>query len=293
MICLLDMGLLALDLSAWNTNCSKCLLPGIAMALHKDWLLRYRVRVPWLSDFFNGFPWNQPAFPPQLLDYCTILMKFYNDMQTNGLLIETDAEVPDLLPVIVPDLLVEPHLAVYRASWLSIFAGLLCDTDAPVNGVAVPTWEQPETENRSEITVENAGEIKASLSAVPLLKSEADWQAFIGQFHKPDLDGVRVAVLGGERASFERARQRLMDIYNVAECRRLPPHSEQNRSESQTKQRLSQVDLVIVCTNRMAHSDFTQLRNIEEAGSLPCVIVPINSDSADQIVQAVVEHYRT
>lgn len=293
MICLLEMGLLALDTAAWNTDRRKCLQPVLSMALHRDWLLKYRVRLHWSDEFFNGFPWNQPNVPPELIDYCRVLTQFHSQMQANGLLItQGQANVPPTLPAIIPDLTAEPHLAPFRATWLSLLGTMVCDTEAVNDGIAVPTWEQPLTRNRQEITIQNVAEVTAYAAQIPMLKAEAEWQAFIQQYHKPDLTGIRVAVLGGERASFERAKQRLMDAYNVADCRRLPPHYEENRSQQQTQQRLSQIDLLVICANRLKHSDTGQIRNIEEAGSLSCAVVTINSDSAEQIVQAVVNHYR-
>ena len=293
MICLLDMGLLALDITAWNTNRQKCLQPVLAMALHKDWLLKFRVRIHWSDEFFSGFPWNLPSIPPELRDYSISLMQFNSQMQANDLLlIQEEANVPSALPIIVPDLTAEPHLAPFRATWLSLLGTMVCDAALLNDGIAVPTWEQSLTNDQQAITIENAEEVKACTANVPILKVEAQWQTFIQQYHKPDLTSIRVAVLGGERASFERAKQRLLEAYNVADCRRLPPHYEENRSQQQTQQRLTQVDLLVICANRLKHSDTGQIRNIEEAGSLSCAVVTINSDSADQIVQTVVNHYR-
>ena len=293
MICLLDMGLLALDVAAWNTNRQKCLQPVISMALHSSWLLKFRVRIHWSDDFFSGFPWNQPSIPPELRDYSISLMQFHSQMQANGLLIASDeTNVPPALPVIVPDLTAEPHLAPFRDTWLSLLGIMVCDANGLNDGIAVPTWEHPLTTNQQTIAIQNASDVKACVANVPILKVESEWQAFIQQYHRPDLTGIRVAVLGGERASFERAKQRLMDAYNVADCRRLPPHWEENRSQQQTQQRLSQTDLLIVCANRCKHTETTQITNIKEAGNLSCAVVDINSDSAEQIVQTVVNHYR-
>ncbi len=293
MKCLLDMGLLMLDAAAWNTDRQQCLRPMLAMAVHTDWLLRYRVRLSWSDDFFNGFPWNQPATPPELIDYCVSLTQFHSQIQANGLLVAS-GRLPDApLPTVVPDPVADEHVSSFRELWLHLLAGMICHVDAPQNGVAVPTWERQDMSPHRELIVQNAVLLNAFVDRIPLLKAEADWQSFIQQFHRPDLSGVRVAVLGGQRAAFERAQQRLMDIYNMTECRRLPPHYEENRTQQETQQRLNQIDLLIICTNRLKHSDTGQIKNIEDAGSLSCNIIRLNSDSTDQIVQAVVDYYRT
>ncbi len=293
MICLLDMGLLTLDAAAWNTDRQQCLRPMLAMAVHKDWLLRYRVRMSWSDDFFSGFPWTQSPIPPELFDYCVSLTQFHSQMQSNGLLISPERLPDSPLPVVVPDPIVEEHVRSFRELWLHLLAGMICHPDAPQNGVAVPTWERQDMSPHRQLIVENAALLNAFVDRVPLLQVETDWQAFVRRFHRPDLGGVRVAVLGGQRAAFERASQRLTDIYNVVECRRLPPHYEENRTQQETQQRLNQTDLLIICTNRLKHSDTGQIKNIEDAGSLSCAIIRLNSDSTDQIVQAVVDYYRT
>ena len=97
----------------------------------------------------------------------------------------------------------------------------------------------------------------------PLLLREADWQAFLERYHKPDLGGRRVAVLGGNRAPFERARERLA-AYGLTACRRLPPAYEETRTKQETKLRLQTVDLVVVCTNRLKHTDTDQLKAVKD-----------------------------
>ena len=293
MMCLLDVGMLTLDVAAWNMDRQRCLRPMLAMADHEDWLLRYRVGIFWSDDFFEGFPWNQSAPPPEMIDYCGTLMQFYSHMQANGLLLSSEYAPDRLLPIVVPDPVTAPHVSSYRELWLRLLAGMVCHEDALEDGVAVPTWERPDITPHRELVVQNATLLNAFVDRVPLLKDEAECQAFTRQFHKPDLSGVRIAVLGGQRAAFERASQQLKDAYNAAECLRLPPHYEENRSQQVTQQRLSQTDLLVICTNRLKHSDTEQIKNIEEAGSLTCAVVRISSDSADQIIQAVTEHYRT
>jgi hypothetical protein len=263
------------------------------MGLHADRLLRYHVRLAWSDDFFYGFPWTQPHCPPELTDFCTGLTAFHDHVKANGLLVTAD-DLPAsaALPTISPDLLAADYLADFRVVWLRLLALLICDAATVADGVGVPTWEQPVTARRTALQITNAVDLSAATDAVPLLRTEADWQAFVQQFHRPDLTGVRVAVLGGQRHTFERAQQRLVGEYNVAECRRLPPASEENRTQQETRQRLSQIDLLVICTNRLAHSDTDQVANLQQVGALSCEIVRLNNDTADQIVRAVLDHFQ-
>jgi hypothetical protein len=87
----------------------------------------------------------------------------------------------------------------------------------------------------------------------------------------------------------ERATQRLAE-YGLEDCRRLPPAYEENRTAHDTRERLRTVDLLVICTNRLKHTDTDQIDSIR--GELRCRIVHLGSDSESQIVKAVIDHYR-
>jgi len=89
------------------------------------------------------------------------------------------------------------------------------------------------------------------------------------------------------RAAFERAKN-LLATYGLSECRRLPSLYEQNRTRQQTRERLQNVDLLIVCINRITHSDTDHL-----SSDLPCAIRHIDKDSESAIVEAVVKYFRS
>ena len=292
MICLLDASLFVLDVTAWTQDRSRCQLPMDAMLLPIEWLPRWQVKLVWADDFFNGFPWNQPAFPTKLTDFCNALMQFYSRMQSNDLLWTYAGEQPTTLPIILPDLLASDHLADMRETWLQLLGALIREQTTVTEGLRVSTWTRPETKGQAALTIQNAPDLRAATDTVAILQTETDWQAFIQQYHRPDLSGKRIAVLGGERATFERAKQRLSDQYHAAECRHLPPHYQQNRSEQQTAQRLQQMDILIICTNRLKHSDTEQIKNLERAERVPCPIIRLNNDTTNEIVQAVVDHFR-
>lgn len=293
MTCLLDVSLFVLDVAVWNTDRQRCLQPMAAMNVHAGWLERFRVRLAWSNDFFSGFPWSEARASRELTDFINFMTRFHGHVEGNGLLVTPDDfPVPAVLPNIAPDLLTADYLTNFREIWLRLLTGLICDRATVDEGVGVPTWEQPAAVGQTALQITNAADLSAAADTVLLLRTEADWQAFIQQFHRPDLSGRRVAVLGGERAAFERARQRLQTEFNAAECRRLPPAWEENRSQQETQQRLNQIDLLVICTNRVAHSDTEQVSNLRQAGALSCDVVPLNHDTANQIVEVVVDHFR-
>jgi hypothetical protein len=50
------------------------------------------------------------------------------------------------------------------------------------------------------------------------------------------------------------------------------------------------VELVIVCTNCLKHTDTDQLKAVED--ELSCASKDLNSDTDAQIVKAVLDHFR-
>ena len=185
MMGLLDMGLLALDVAAWNTDRQKCLQPIVAMAVHREWLLRYRVGIMWSDDFFGGFPWNQATVPPELNDYCISLMQFHSQMQANSLLVLPDQTPGSELPIVIPDPVAEPHVSPFRELWLQLFASLVCHPEASQNGVAVPTWEQSGVTPGQELVVQNAANVNAFVGRVPLLRVKRTGKRSLGNFINP------------------------------------------------------------------------------------------------------------
>jgi hypothetical protein len=219
-------------------------------------------------------------------------MDFHGRLKGRRLIV-TDADLPK--PVkqaeIVPDLLAADHLAGLRACWLSLLGGLVSHRESADTGIAIPTVEQPPGEGSDSLTVTNATAIHAVVTKVPLLTTDAHWKRFAGQFRRLDLTGHSVAVLGGERGPFERARRELQSKHKLGRCLRLPPHYEENRTEQKTGIRLQDVDLLVVCTGRIKHADSTQITNLRKTGAITCHVAYVDNDTERHIVRAVLEHF--
>ncbi|NUQ76546.1 MAG: hypothetical protein HUU21_23650 [Polyangiaceae bacterium] len=289
MITHLDLGLFILDPNAWKKDRARLTAPIAAMACHGQWLRRFPVRLLWTDEFFDGFPWNQLPCPTELRDACVVLTSLYEYLKSNSRLLNPS----DLPPPPGGDPLLDPNLSngrypdALRALWITLLLSAAASPNLADAGLSVATWERSGAEPQRRnlrISIENA-----LLGTAALLIDDKDWDAFVRQYHKPDLSGFRVAVLGGNRAPFERARK-LLETYGLKECRRLPPAYEENRSKQDTKQRLLNTDLLIVCTNRLLHTDTDQVKSIEN--ELPCKLVRLNHDTEAQIVQAVIDHVR-
>ncbi len=284
MLALLDLGLFVLDPAAWNADRARCEAPVLAMAVHDRYFRRYPVRLLWSEVFFDGFPWNQPRCPPQLRDLCVLMTQLHDYLHGNGRLLGAGA-VADGPPAIDPDPFEPTCPGELREAWLALLGSVAVEARPAREGLAVPTWERVGLARARVLRVTTT----AAMHEAPLVAVEADWRAFVERYHRPDLGGKRVAVLGGNRAPFERARERLA-TYGLTDCRRLPPAYEESRTKQETKLRLQSVDLVVVCTNRMKHTDTDQLKGVKD--ELSCAIVMLDADTDAQIERAVVEHFR-
>ncbi len=196
------------------------------------------------------------------------------------LLFAADLPPPPADPTLNPDLTSGPFPPALQVEFRVLAASGVA---AIPSEVCVPTFASPLTGASRTMDV-LAGE--TSLGAADLLVTDEHWRAFLLRFKKPDLSGKRVAVLGGSRAPFERAKKTL-EGYGLSELRRLPPAFEETRTKQQTLQRLEKMDLLLVCTNCCKHTDTDHLK-----GDLPCPRVDLNSDGDTTLVAAALAHFR-
>jgi hypothetical protein len=292
MIAHLDLGLFTLDPNAWKKDRARLLAPIAAMASHGTWMRRFPIRLLWSDDFFEGFPWNQLPCPTELRDACIVLTSLYEYLKSHSRLLNPSdlPPPPEGEPRLDPNLAEGDYPDALRALWISLLLSTITSPDLAAAGIGVATWERtaPEPQSR-QLRLSLDKSPQPLLETIALITGDQDWDAFVRQYHKPDLSGLRVAVLGGSRAPFERARVQL-ETYRLKECRRLPPAYEENRSKQDTKQRLLNTDLLIICTNRLKHTDTDQIKSIES--ELPCALVRLDHDTEAQIVQAVIDHFR-
>ncbi|HSN97304.1 MAG TPA: hypothetical protein VLS89_03365 [Candidatus Nanopelagicales bacterium] len=282
-----------MDPEAWSSDRDRCRAFIQGMDIHDRHLRRYPVRLLWTDDFFLGFPWNQPSCPTALFDACVAINRLYEFLRGQRRLLTPDqiGPAPGAAPTIQPDLLDDEYGYPDElcSAWRTLL-GAAARNSALVNaGIAIPSWPRALLGGSREIQITNAESCALLLGRVPLLLSDADWRAFLDCHHRTDLRGRRVAVLGGSRAPFERARQQL-ESYGLEHCRRLPPAYEKHRTAQDTKDRLRTADLVIVCTNRLLHTDTDQLKSVR--GDLACAVVELSSDGETQLVKAVIDHFR-
>jgi hypothetical protein len=208
-----------------------------------------------------------------------LLTQLHDYFDGNQRLVRHEAQTGDP-PTIHPDLFEPGCPDELRKAWLGLLGAARED-----EALAVPTWTRAALAGARELRIVTGARVRSA----PLVVDDAGWRAFIERHHRPDLRGRRVAVLGGNRAPYERARHRL-EAYGLTDCRRLPPAYEENRTKQETKLRLQSVDLVVVCTNRMKHSDTDQLTSIKD--ELSCAIVMLDADTEARIEKAVVDHFR-
>jgi len=291
MNCLLDPTLFALDAAAWQSDPQSCLRSRAAIALHIPWFRQLGARLAWCDDFFAVFPWDQTGLPGELIDLCKVIMGFWGELKAKGLLV-TDADLcqPKGQPAVVPDLVASDHLAGLRECWLALLGGLVSDRESADAGVAVATVDQPSAQGSGKLIVVNGPKIGALVIEVPLLRTDAEWRRFAGR-RRLDLAGKSVAVLGGQRSQFERAKQELQEKHKLQSCSRLPPHYEESRTQQQTGARLQQVDLLVVCTSRLKHTDSDQISNLRRAGAITCEVVRIDNHTETHIIKAVIDHF--
>lgn len=283
---LLDLGLFVLDPARWTTDRKACLQSIAALSIHQPWLRREPVRLLWSDVFLEGFPWNQPQCPGELIDLCNAMTQLHDSLRGQGrVLLLTNLPAH---PYLAGDVRLTPDLAdgpfpprlqdEVRLLATSAVLDLPCEVSAP----AAP--RQP-IEGVREVTVHVEPETDP-IGTAHLLFTDDDWRAFLRRFKRPVLGGRRVAVLGGARASFERARKKL-EAFGAPEMRRLPPAFEETRTKQETLQRLEHVDLLVVCTNRCKHTDTDHLKD-----GVPCARLDLNSDGDTALVQAVLDHFR-
>ncbi|MEO7328226.1 MAG: hypothetical protein ABI193_06590 [Minicystis sp.] len=291
MIALCDLGLFVIDPTAWYEDREVYAAPIGALALHDRFLRAHPIALLWSDELFNGFPWNQPTCPPALREVCILVSSLHDYLKGNGRILNADdlPQAPEIVPVLEPDLLMdEEYPDDVRVAWVSLLGAIVPEEARWAKGVALPTWERPSLGKARELRI-TLGAEPPLVRAAALLTGEADWGTFLERFHRPDLRGKRVAVLGGHRPPFERARESLSS-YGLTELRRIPPVSERNRTAQDLRQSVSSVDLLVVCTSYLGHTDTAQLDGIKD--ELSCAIVRLHADSDAQITKTVADHFR-
>jgi hypothetical protein len=292
MIALADLGLFVLDPAVWVSERESFGAPIQALMLHIDFLRRCPVDLLWSDAFFNAFPWNQPSCPRELRDVCVIVTRMHEHLRGNGRLLLADEllPVPAVAPAVEPELLVDmDYPEDIREAWLGLLGAVMPEDDLWAGGMALLTWERALLAGVRELRV-TLGAAPSVVRSAALLTGDVDWRAFLERFHRPDLRGKRVAVLGGHRPPFERARERLSS-YGLTDLRRIAPVSEKNRTRQDLRQALLHVDLLVVCTNYMGHTDTDQLDGIEE--ELSCASVRLHADSDAQISRTIIDYFRS
>lgn len=280
---LLDLGLFVLGPEEWKTDRESCLRRIAAVSLHDPWLRKEPVSLVWSDTFFEGFPWNEPECPPQLRDLCVSLTQLRDTLQgRKRLLFAADLPPPPADPKLNPDLSAGPYPPELKIEFRSLAASAVASIPSEVS---VPTVASPLI-GQSRTMAVLGDEESPPIGSADLLLTDEDWRAFLLRFKKPDLAGKRVAVLGGTRAPFERARA-VLEGYGLSELRRLPPAFEETRTKQQTLQRLEKMDLLLVCTNRCKHTDTDHVK-----GELACARVDLNSDGDTALVASVLAHFR-
>lgn len=292
MICLTDPRLIMLDLSAWAIDRSMCLAPAASMSQHIDWVQKYGVGLLWSDDFYSGIPFNNPNCPPDLIGHSASLVQFLARQDANGLLSRANITGAIKFPVISPDIFHESRVAQFRLRWLHLLGHAICTPELVGQGFGVLTWESGFEPSPGELAIVNRSDLGALLSSVKLISNQSDREAFVNLYHRPNLAGKRIAVIGGERGWFERARSVLIETFGAAECVRLPPSYESHRSEQQTRQQLTNKDMVVMCEGRMKHVDSQQVHNLAASGAIKCPIVHANAGTSNNIIDAVVSFYR-
>jgi hypothetical protein len=288
MMALLDLGLFLIDPTLWNEDRAQCTLPIEALLLHDPQLRRLPIRLLWSDEFLMGFPWSQPDCPVELRDICAVLWSLHEYLHANRrLILLDDVGIPSGNFTIEPKSLLEGFGEDAQLAWSWLFAWATHEARVD-NGVAVPTWTKSSLSAVREVHVSSDELAFKTHGSAILLFGDADWQTFVLTYQRPDLRGKRVAILGGRRDSFERARKRL-DAYgiDVRDVRRLPPAYEETRTKQETLERLRNVDLLIVCTNRCKHVDTDHLDS-----ALSCARIDLNSDGDTALVDTVVRHFR-
>ena len=288
MMALLDLGLFLIDLKLWNEDRAQCALPVEALLRHGPQLRRLPIRLLWSDEFLMGFPWSQPDCPVELRDICAVLWSLHEYLLANRRLILLDeVGIPAGNFAIEPTSLLEEFSEDAQLAWSWLFAWATHESRVD-EGFAIPTWPKASFGTIREIRVSSKDARFDKHGSAMLLFDDADWQTFVQKFNRPDLRGKRVAVLGGRRDSFERARKRL-EAYgiDIRDVRRLPPAYEETRTKPETLERLKTIDLLLVCTNRCKHVDTDHLDD-----TLLCTRIDLNSDGDTTIVEAVLRHFR-
>lgn len=288
MMALLELGLFVIDVRLWNEDRARCCEPVEAMAIHTPWLDRHGIRLLWEEDFFAGFPWNQPKCPPELRDACTVIQSMYERARSNKRVISLEqiGDPPEGVRI-EPDLLAGNYHDDARLAWQWLLSWAVA-AERAAEGISVPTWARALVENAHEVLVLRKDAPSKPLGSAMLLRNDTEWKLFVKRYQRPDLRGRRVVVLGGNRDKFERARIRLVE-YGLAEkdFRRLPPAYEETRTKQETRTRLQNADVLLVCTNRCKHTDTDHI-----SGELSCARIDLENDTETTLVEAVLNHFR-
>lgn len=288
MIALLDLGLIIIDGDLWGRDQAAARSRGETIVVHAPYFRKYgQFRLLWSDDFYEGFPWNQPSCPPPLQDYCVVVRHLVEELRGQNRLVALEdlPEGPPGFCELTPDLLVDcaPDIVDLRDCWRWLLTAAVFGAPALDDAISVPTWSRASVAGARAVEARH-GE---ALTSLPLLLDAGDWGAFVARHYRPELRERRVTVLGGNRAPFERARVEL-EAYGLRDCRRVPPIYEEHRTKAQTIERLRGVDLLIVCTNRLKHSDTDHLKSDQ----ITCAISYIEQDSETALIDAVLAHFR-
>lgn len=288
MMALLDLSLFAIDVRSWQESRANCIASIEAIELHDQHLREQPIRLLWSDDFLDSFPWNQQDCPRELRDSCTALLTLYEHLRSNGRLVLLDnIDIPESDFLIEPSSLLDGFQQDLRLAWSWLFAWATSESHVG-EGVAVPTRPRAALQNAREARVSSDDVFFSSHGSAVLLFRDSDWTHFVQTYKRPNLQGKRIAVLGGSRAPFERARKQL-EAYGVHmhDMRRLPLAYEETRTKQETLDRLKNADLLLVCTNRCKHTDTDHVD-----GPLSCARVDLNSDGHTALVDAVIRHFR-
>lgn len=250
-----------------------------ALALHIERLRAYPVNLLWRDEFEATLYQNESI----RRDIITLVSGVLEYLRGNGRIRSntpsSSSNTPSVFPLIGASLPTDA-----RELWLRLVGGAVANTETLMQGIGIFTWQRQDLHRFRTIRVSDTSAVSAD---IPILRQREEWDLFLQEHHKPDLSRARVAVLGGKRAPFERARQELA-AYGLVDLRWLPPSREEHRSQADTLSRLQSIDLIVVCTDSLGHSDTDHIKGV----SLPCERRDIHNHSTTSIVQIVLTHFR-
>lgn len=285
MICLLDLGLMVVP-PDWQTIDLPIEEYASAVSCHATQLEQHAVRLAWHDVYTEYYPWCLPNCPPDLIDVCNVLCRAVSYAGSNDLLIESPSDAVEVEAVLYPELLDDGVPPELRQMWHRSVMHLAAHLE-PFDDEVLIASEASRCPTSSFATIVNAQQNNCRLDRLPIISGESDWRVLWDRLVQINLDGMRVAVLGGDRQHFERASQELVERYNIGRIIRLPPHFEQNRSQNETHERLQGVDHVLVITSCLKHVDTAHLRYVEERRRGSLNVIYSARDSKNAIVDSI------